>query len=195
VKAMGFTHEVDAAKAIVDKQEAPHSVKSQLIQMLGTEDGGQRLPIEQALANITGQQLLNKQDASGIQNLFLQLPILLNKQVENVKIYVNSQKKGEKIDWENCSLYFVLETKKLGEVGISISAVNRNLSIAFKNDQTTFSEKVKPFVEIAKDRLQEIGYHVHSIQFQPFTERVEMKKTESIQATSTYTEKGYDFSI
>jgi hypothetical protein len=195
VKAMGFTHEVDAAKAIVDKQEAPHNVKSQLIQMLGTEDGGQRLPIEQALANITGQQLLNKQDTSGIQNIFLQLPILLNKQVENVKIYVNSQKKGEKIDWENCSLYFVLETKKLGEVGISISAVNRNLSIAFKNDQTTFSEKVKPFVEIAKDRLQEIGYHVHSIQFQSFTERVETKKTESIQASSTYTEKGYDFSI
>jgi HAMP domain-containing protein len=195
VKAMGFTHEVDAAKAIVDKQEAPHNVKSQLIQMLGTEDGGQRLPIEQALANITGQQLLNKQDTSGIQNLFLQLPILLNKQVENVKIYVNSQKKGEKIDWENCSLYFVLETKKLGEVGITISAVNRNLSIAFKNDQATFSKKAKPFVEVAKDRLQEIGYHVHSIQFQSFTESVETKKTESTRSTSTYTEKGYDFSI
>lgn len=195
IKALGFTHETDAARAILDKQEAPHNVKSMLLQMIGTGDEGQKPAIEQALATITGQQLLNKQDSAGMQNLFLQMPILLNKQVENVKVYVNSQKKGEKIDWENCSLYFVLETKKLGEVGISISAVNRNLSITFNNNQNELLKKVEPLAEITKDRLEGIGYNVGSIQFKPLLGNTESKNADIKRSTSTFTEKGYDFTI
>ena len=85
--------------------------------------------VEQAVNNITGQQLLNKQDSSGMQNLFFQLPYLMEKQVENIKIYVNSRKDGEKVDWENCSIYFVLETKKLGDIGVHLSSSEKNVSL------------------------------------------------------------------
>jgi hypothetical protein len=185
VKVLGFTHEVDVARALTEKTEIPHSLKSVLLQMV--EDG----KVTQALSSITGQQLVNKQDSPGIQNLLLQLPILLNKQVENVKVYVNSHKKGEKIDWKNCSLYFVLETKKLGEVGIQISAVNRNLSITFKSDQKSLPEVVKPLTEVTKEQLQQIGYHVGSFQFKPFTE----EKKITVEKSPKQTEKGFDISI
>ncbi|WML46897.1 hypothetical protein RCG23_14790 [Neobacillus sp. PS3-34] len=130
--------------------------------------------------------------------MFLQMPLLLDKQAENVKIYVNSQKKGEKIDWENCSLYFVLETKKLGEIGISISAVNRNLSITFKNNRENIKDAVEPLADEAKERLQGIGYNVGAIQFKPFADSKENAKLEAEKPagfTPVYTEKGYDFTI
>jgi hypothetical protein len=166
--------------------------------MIETSDGQSKPAVEQALATITGQQLLNKQDASSMQNLFFQLQILLNKQAENVKVYVNSQKNGEKIDWENCNLYFVLETKKLGEVGIMVSAVNRNLSITFKNDHEELPKTFEPLTGVTKERLQEIGYNVGAIQIKPLTETSGSdRKTDQKQTvfTPAYTEKGYDFSI
>lgn len=198
IKALGFTHEKDSAQALIDKQEAPNNLKETLLKMMETSDGQSKPAVEQALATITGQQLLNKQDASSMQNLFFQLPILLNKQAENVKVYVNSQKNGGKIDWENCNLYFVLETKKLGEVGIMVSAVNRNLSITFKNDREELLKTFEPLTEVSKERLQEIGYNVGAIQIKPLTETAGSdRKTDQKQTvfTPAYTEKGYDFSI
>lgn len=203
VKGLGLTHEMDAAKALVEKQEATPNLKSILLQLLEANDGQPKAAAEHALASITGQQLVNKQDSTGMQNLFMQLPLLLNKQVENVKVFVNSQKKGEKIDWENCSLYFVLETKKLGEVGISISAVNRNLSITFKNDQASLQQDLEPLTTSAKENLQEIGYSVGAIQFKPLATGAEIATTTNSNDAekpaaaypATFTEKGYDFTI
>lgn len=203
VKSLGLTHEMDAAKALVEKQETSPNLKSILLQLLEANDGQPKAAAEHALASITGQQLVNKQDSTGMQNLYMQLPLLLNKQVENVKVFVNSQKKGEAIDWENCSLYFVLETKKLGEVGISISAVNRNLSITFKNDQASLQQDLEPLTTHAKENLQEIGYNVGAIQFKPLATGAEIDTTTNSNDAekpaaaypATFTEKGYDFTI
>jgi hypothetical protein len=198
MKGLGLTHEKDSTQALIDKKEIPHNLKEVLLKMVDTADSQVKPSVEQALANITGQQLLNKQDSSSMQNLFFQLPLLLNKQVESVKVYVNSQKQGEKIDWENCNLYFVLETKKLGEVGIMVSAVNRNLSITFKNDREELSENLSPLTEVTKERLQEIGYNVGTIQVKPLNDglRADMQVEEKQPVfTPAFTEKGYDFSI
>ncbi|WML46072.1 hypothetical protein [Neobacillus sp. PS3-40] len=193
LKGMGLTHEVDVARSMVDNQEIPQNLKSILVKMAETNDSQSK--VVQALANITGQQLLNKQDTSGVQNVILQIPTLLNKQVENVKIFVNSQKKSEKIDWENCSLYFVLETKKLGDVGIQISAVNRNLSITIKNNRETLQKIIKPLTDSARDRLQEIGYKVGTIQYKPFSVKTEAKMVQAEKPVEDKKEKGFDFSI
>jgi hypothetical protein len=124
----------------------------------------------------------------------MQLPILLNKQVENVKVYVNSQKKGEKIDWENCNLTFLLETKKLGAVGITISAVNRNLSITFKNNLDDLQAKIQPLTDVTKEHLQEIGYQVGAIQIRPLSEK-QTTEEKAVPMRAAFTEKGYDFTI
>jgi hypothetical protein len=191
IKKLGLTHEIDSANSLIKKEEATSNLKSMLLQML---DSQSNTKTEQALSTITGQQLLNKPDSSSVQNLFMQLPILLNKQVENVKVYVNSQKKGEKIDWENCNLTFLLETKKLGAVGISISAINRNLSITLKNNQDDLQSKVQPLTEVTKEHLQDIGYQVGAIQCKPLSEK-QTNEEKAVPLRAAFTEKGYDFTI
>lgn len=154
--------------------------------------------MEQTLSNLTGQQLLSKHESTGMQQLAMQLPFLLEKQVENVKIFVNSQKQGESIDWENCSLYFVLETKKMGEVGIMLNAQNSNLSLTFKNDQDDFQEKMTPLAAESLTRLQEIGYHAGAVQFKPFTAQTVDVPTPAPAGQSDRAplkQKGYDFTI
>lgn len=189
VKAIGLTHEADAAEALTDKRELPANLKSLVLQ---ERSSGEPKVAQQALASITGQQLLSRQDTFGAQNLFLQLPILLNKHVENVQVLVNSKKAGEKIDWENCNLYFVLETKKLGEIGILLSATSRNLSITFKNDQNALKEFVEPLTEEMRENLQEIGYQVGVVQYKRLTANTEM--AQPVQPASVK-QKGFDLTV
>lgn len=200
LKRLGLTHENDAANSLVfgtkgDQEELNNNLKSKLIQMAQNGEGHSKA--EQALANITGQQLLNKQDSSGMQNLFLQMPFLLNQKMENIKVFINSQKSGEKIDWENCSLYFVLETKKLGEVGIHVTAQNRSISITFNSKKDDLGHLLEPMTEISKERLQEIGYKLEALKAK-MTSTV-LKNESSVEnisnLTPAFTEKGYDFTI
>ena len=201
LKRLGLTHENDAANSLVfgskgEQEELNNNLKSALIKMV--QDGEGQSKADQALSNLTGQQLLNKQDPSGMQNLFFQMPFLLNQKMENIKVFINSQKSGDKIDWENCNLYFVLETKKLGEVGILVTAQNRNISITFNSKKENLEQTLEPLAEISAERLQEIGYKLDALKAkkpseQGLGENVEEQQSKSL--TPAFTEKGYDFSI
>ncbi|MGV2939779.1 hypothetical protein AB5I83_09330 [Mesobacillus sp. LC4] len=199
LKRLGLTHENDAANNLVfgskgERDELSPNLKSLLIKM--SQEGEGQAKAEQALSNLTGQQLLNKQDPSGMQNLFMQMPFLLNQKMENIKVFINSQKSGEKIDWENCSLYFVLETKKLGEVGILVTAQNRNISITFNSNKDGLQQKLVPLTEVSAERLQEIGYKLEALKSKKLSENHSDTTEEEKQSiTPAFTEKGYDFSI
>ncbi|UYZ21607.1 hypothetical protein [Mesobacillus jeotgali] len=200
VRRLGLTHENDAANSLVfgskgDQGDLNQNLKARLIQMAQDADGYPKA--EQTLANLTGQQLLNKQDSSGMQNLFLQMPFLLNQEMENIKVFINSQKSGEKIDWENCSLYFVLETKKLGEVGIQVTAQNRNISITFNSKKDGLDKLLDPMTEISKERLQEIGYKLEALKTKKPAVEAETESTDqqTVKLTPAFTEKGYNFTI
>ncbi|MBT2659657.1 hypothetical protein [Bacillus sp. ISL-45] len=199
LKRLGLTHENDAANNLVfgskgNREELSPNVKSLLIQM--SQEGEGQAKAEQALSSLTGQQLLNKQDSTGMQNLFMQMPFLLNQNMENIKVFINSQKSGEKIDWENCSLYFVLETKKLGEVGILVTAQNRNISITFNSNKENLEQKLTPLTEVSAERLQEIGYKLEGLKSKKLAEvQSESNGEEKQNLTPAFTEKGYDFTI
>ncbi|GMN99911.1 hypothetical protein [Parageobacillus thermoglucosidasius] len=203
IRRLGFTHDYEVAESLVFKgnnENTPQqNMKAMLLKLVqsGNEQVAQQA--EQALNNLTGQQLLNKFDAgANAQSFFFSLPLLLQNEVRSVKVYVNSRKDGERIDWENCSLYFLLETKKLGDIGILLNANERNLSITFRNDKADFAEKMEPFMKVAKERLEEIGYHVTGVNVTKLTKDIQMKESKPISQTPSYaifTEKGYDFTI
>jgi hypothetical protein len=200
LKRLGLTHENDAANSLIfgskgDQNDLNQNLKARLIQMAQDADGHPKA--EQALANITGQQLLNKQDSSGMQNLFLQMPFFLNQEMENIKVFINSQKSGDKIDWENCSLYFVLDSKKLGEVGIHVTAQNRNISITFNSKKDGLDTMLEPMTEISKERLQEIGYKLEALKAKKPSQEAEKETADQQTAklTPAFTEKGYNFTI
>lgn len=207
IRKLGLTHENDVGVSLVSKlgdaseQQQNENVKAAILKMMKNEDLKPQLmqQAEQVVNSITGQQLLNKQDSSGMQNLFFQLPYLMEKQVENIKIYVNSRKDGDKVDWENCSIYFVLETKKLGDIGVLLSSSEKNVSLTFKSNKDHLANKVADLTEITQERFEEIGYKLGSISVKPLqeqqvtTSRIDEKQEATL--TPTFTAKGYDFSI
>nr|WP_295971839.1 hypothetical protein [uncultured Bacillus sp.] len=208
IRALGLTYELDTANQLLNSkqevQEQQANLKVAMLKLMQHEEGQTRSiqVVEQTLAHLTGQQLLNKSDATGMQQLFLQLPLLLNKKMENIKVYISSEKKGEKLDWENCSLYFVLETKKMGEVGIMVNVQNRQLNLTFKNDEELFREKMEPLTGETLERLQEIGFNTGAIQYGTLhTNEVPNKETQAIEEkeasinNSNSLEKGFDFSV
>ena len=202
IRKLGLMNEREAGQSLIARGNQPEisqniNLKASLLGKLHSDDLHPKLAqqVEQAVNHITGQQLLNKPDSSGIQNLSLQLPLLLHKEVENVKVFINSQSDKEQIDWENCSLYFVMETRRLGEIGISLTATNRNLFVTFKSDKTDMNDKLLPLTDSVKERLQEVGYTIGSLQVKPMTERESPKSPTTKHHSPALSVKGYDFTV
>ncbi|WP_394234949.1 hypothetical protein [Niallia oryzisoli] len=217
VRSLGLNHESDVANSLVFQrndqsgQEQQHQNLKEVLMKLAQGDGGQDTnpkitqQAEQALTNLTGQQLLSKSDGNGtLQSMFFNLPLMLGGKPENLQVFINSKNEGEQVEWENCNLYFLLETKKIGDVGILLNSTDRNLSITVKNDMPGFKEKMEPVAELTKIKLQEVGYNVSSINFtrmNPVTSQATSHKelgSEIEQAKATrqiFNEKGMDFTI
>lgn len=203
-RALGLTYEHEQAQSLLTKgkpqEELSQSLKSMLTRMVQADESAMNGKADQVLSQLTGQQLLSKTDTSGMQSLMLSLPFLLQDKVENMKVFIQSKNSGQTIDWENCSLYFLFETKKLGEIGVSLTAHERNLSVKIRNDLPGFKERMAPLVDVAKERLSDVGYRVGSVQFTeltPASEAVEpARETKAPSASQpTMTEKGYDYTI
>lgn len=200
MRSLGLSYDSDIAHRLVAgesaKADADTTLKNLLMKLAQTEGNNQTgQKAEQALQNLTGQQLMSKSDSTGLQTMLFSLPIVLQDQVENVKVFLKSNNSGQKIDWENCSLYFLLETKKMGDVGIMLTAVDRTLSLTLKNDQQGFKERMQPLAEKAKGRLEEIGYKIGTLQFTALSETAEPAKKIESKKQPAFTERGYDFSV
>ncbi|RXI99553.1 hypothetical protein DS745_15180 [Anaerobacillus alkaliphilus] len=207
VRGLGLNRDSEIAQVLASGKQSqgdgePNpNMKQALLQVMKLEEEQGRVSQQttQALANITGQQLLSKSDNNNLQSMFLNLPILLQDEVKNLQVFVNSRNEGQHVDWENCNLYFLIETKKLGEVGILVSATDRNLSLTIKNDKPFFKERIEPLADVCKEKLKEVGYNITSLNFTKLKhiQRSQDEKTneQSERMTPTFTEKGFDFKI
>ena len=198
VRSLGLNHESDVANSLVfqkndhsqqDQQQQQENLKSVLMK-LAQGEGQETNPkvaqqAEQALTNLTGQQLLSKSDGSGtLQSMFFNLPLMLGGKPENLQVFINSKNEGQQVEWENCNIYFLLETKKLGDVGILLNSTDRNLSITIKNDLPGFKEKIEPLASFTKEKLKEVGYNVSSINFARMSPVVANPSTTGIKKRS-----------
>ncbi|HHY21804.1 MAG TPA: hypothetical protein GX525_07955, partial [Bacilli bacterium] len=185
------------------QQEQQKNMKAALMQLLRGEEEQSRLSSQasQALNNVTGQQLLSKSDHGNQQHMFFNLPFILEEKLENLQVFVNSRNDGHQVDWENCNLYFLIETPKLGEVGIMVQVVDRNLNVTLKNDDPSFQNRMEPLVAVCCDRIEEIGYNIGGIKFSKMTPEEQATKTsgdsqtDSVRQHPIFTEKGFDFKI
>lgn len=195
MRTLGLTHEGDLLQQLAKGQEEMDvNVKQLLMKLAETQARGGKA--EQAVQNLTGQQLLSKPDSTGIQTLMFTLPLLFQQEVGEVKVFIKGKQGEETLDWENCSLYFLLETKTRGDVGILLRAVDRNLSITLRNDSPDFERIMTPLINKAKDRLEEIGYQLGSIHFSRLTEEEPVKREAPKRGPQpAFTENGYDFSV
>lgn len=212
IRALGLNYESEAAQVLsirpeqMNQEELQRNLKATMLHLLQGDQENQphtrmSQDVQQILSHLTGQQLLSKADTgSNLQSMLLNIPVMIGKQVENLQVIINSKHQDEKIDWENCSIYFLIETKKMGETGILLSATERNLAITLKNDQAQFREKMAPLVTKYKERLSEIGYSIKGIQYTKLkADVVETKPKVDLKQTTVPTNmtpaKGFDFKI
>lgn len=211
-RALGLNYESEVAQRLAGnpeettKQDIQKNIKAMLLKLAkgegkGFKDSSANQSVVKSLNNLTGQQLLSKQDDNPHQqNMFFNIPINVDGNLHNVKLFVNGRRQNEKIDWENSSLYFLIETDRMGPTGIQISSTERNLSVTIKNDKKELENKITPLSDRLKDKLEEIGYNVVGLNFAELnnnTEKENKKKTTSkaFIIPDRLNEKGFDFKI
>ncbi len=210
IRNLGLNYDSELAQALssssgsMSQEEVQRNMKAVLLNLFKGESeftSNSLVPkdIEQVINNLTGQQLLSKTDTGNLQSMFFSLPLMLGKQVEKLNVYINSKKDGHKIDWENCSIYFLIETKKLGETGILLTSTDRKLSITLKNDQAIFKQKMEPLLDKYQENLKEIGYTITGIHFTNLNSKSSTQdhkpESKSIEPAVLTNKKGFDFKI
>ena len=207
LRLLGADHEGEAARYLagedIPKDDINKNIKAILLNLLEKEkDVSQdRSGLSNMMDKITGQQLLSRSDKGEIQTMFLSLPLPMGGSLKDVRFYINSKKEKEKMDWKNCSIFFLIETKKLGETGVLLQSSGRNLTVTVKNDRKDIEGKVKSLLSDFKENLMELGYEVGNITFtkldnkgeenidsQPFPNKTGMKGINSMT-------KGFDARI
>lgn len=195
VKRLGFQREKEALHVLQGQQQASTAdVKSGLLK--GEYVGVSAQTTDSALQHITGQQLLNKQDSSSAQQLYMQIPFTLKGEIGTMKVFVQSNKQHEKIDWENTSLYFLFETKQLGEIGVMLKAADRNLSISFETNSDVFVSNADTVVDELKDKITAIGYAITGVSYSELRKGSEEEVKAPIKKQiPLLSMKGFDYSI
>ncbi len=183
------------------QQSNQQNMKNALLQLIKHEEEGSNIQQKssQALSNITGQQLMSKADhGNNLQHLLFNLPVQLKDQLQQLQVYVQSRQEGSQLDWENCNLYFLIETPSLGETGIMVQASDRQLSVTLKNDHEEFEQMMEPLVNKTLEGLSELGYNIKSINYQSLNTKEEddfQAEKHDTENLPFYTEKGFDYKV
>ncbi len=210
LRTQGLNHESEVVQMLesnsreYDNETIQDNIKSIISKLIEGKSSSESqnfiTALEQVASNILGQQHLNKNNSSqNLQTLFLNVPLTIAGEVENVKIYINAKKDREKVDWQNCNLYFHFETRKLGETGVLVSAVNRNLTLTVKNNNSSVERKFSEFTGVLKEDLQQIGYNVGNIGFGRLNEDSKPMQDDNVnskaQPINQNALKGFDIKI
>ncbi len=211
-RALGLNYESEAAQKLagnlenLSKQDLQKNLKAIMLNLTegegkASQESSTNQQIVKAINNLTGQQLLSKQDSNPHeQSMFFNIPLNVEGNLENVKLFVNGRKNNDKIDWENASLYFLIDTKKMGATGIKISSIDRNLSVTIKNDNKNLEGKVKHLSENLKNNLEKVGYNVIGLKFTDLNEKNresnnEVKAKNEFVSSDRLGRKGFDLKI
>lgn len=198
---LSLHHSKGVAEEEIEK-DIPRNMKSWLMDNMEKDTPARaKQAMEQALTNVTGQQLLSKPEQNTqMQTMYVQLPLPWEDRTRTVKMEIHSRSQGEKMDWENCHLFFYLDTPKFGETGISVQVMNRDITLKFQNDHEGVESFFSPYIPLMEESLKGIGYRINKVQFesvqQDKVEREQVKKSEPAQPKSPYShQKGLDLSI
>ncbi|SFL69012.1 hypothetical protein SAMN04488054_103305 [Salibacterium qingdaonense] len=216
VRSLGLNREQELGQMLTtsgrqqhQNQAAQQNMKEALLQLMKHENDGSSLQQKsgQTLSNLTGQQLMSKTDqGNNMQQLLFNLPVPMKENMEDLQVYVQARQEEGEMDWENCNLYFLIETASLGETGIMLHASDRQLAITLKNDDPDFEKTMAPLVEQATESINEIGYNIQDIRYQPMS-RPREENTEDLNQKDISEErpepsehpfetmKGFDYKI
>ncbi|MED4979122.1 hypothetical protein P9726_05360 [Geobacillus stearothermophilus] len=182
LRRLGFFHEQETARALLsgERLQPVENLKAMLLSWV--EEGTAPAQAERLLMNLTGQQLLNKFTVdSHTQTMLYQWPLPFHGEMATVHVHVNARSGGGQLDWQNCRLYFLLDTNQ-GKVGISLQAIERQLSVTVETEYERLAAVLQSYAATVKDHLEQIGYRVQRLTFQPMnTQDQERAATDRVK--------------
>ncbi|MBP1156027.1 MULTISPECIES: hypothetical protein [unclassified Paenibacillus] len=212
MKALGMDHEHQAIKQLertVQEQQlnvgslstgsqgeaakAADSLKSVLMQLSQANDAPQSLKdvAQQAVQQITGQQLLLSQDRSAMfSHVTLFVPLIHANGEQTAAIHIQSRRgKNGSLDESNCRLVFDLRMKALGDTMVDVQVVNRIVSLHVHNDLTFTRELLEANKDDITQGLNSIGYQFISMKCSPYPSKT-TEALESSEAPGSPTREG-----
>ncbi|MFC3882591.1 hypothetical protein ACFOU2_03450 [Bacillus songklensis] len=145
------------------KGEFP-SLKALLLQFQHQHGSGEeRELVDPLIHKITGYQLLTREDGP-VTSMYMQLPVLLGKEVYDVSMQWEGRQKGNgEIDPSYCRILFYLHLAHLKDTVVDVTVQNRIVNIAIINDHPCLSALTKKLGAALKENLSAIHYHLSDI--------------------------------
>ncbi|WP_282941778.1 hypothetical protein [Paenibacillus sp. RC67] len=166
VQSAGLNHE---------QLKMADSLKSVLMQLSQSQDipPAMKETVQQAVQQITGQQLmLNSDRSSMFTHITMFVPLLNANGEQTAAIHIQSRKgKRGEIDAQNCRLVFDLRMKALGDTMVDVKVVDRIVSLQVMNDQPFLHNLLDSYREEIASSLSGIGYQFISLKCSPYPEK------------------------
>ncbi|WP_028550404.1 hypothetical protein [Paenibacillus sp. UNC451MF] len=165
-----------ASPAITHEQlKMADSLKSVLMQLSQSQDipPAMKETVQQAVQQITGQQLmLNSDRSSMFTHITMFVPLLNANGEQTAAIHIQSRKgKRGEIDAQNCRLVFDLRMKALGDTMVDVKVVDRIVSLQVMNDQPFLHDLLDSYREEISSSLSGIGYQFISLKCSSYPEK------------------------
>lgn len=168
-------------------RQSMDNVKTVLLQLQAMDElpAAAREVVQQALQQVTGQQLLMSMDKAAT---FVQMTMFLPGFGERpAAIHLQSKKKGKQgsIDAENCRLIFDLHLQSLGDMLINVHVVDRLVSIELHNNHPTLGMWLSSSKDYIYEALASIGYRCSKLSCVPFPQESGKSSSQSTESDDT----------
>lgn len=122
--------------------------------------------------------------------MFVQLPLLINKKQANAELYITKRKgrKG-KITAQDFSLFLSLSTENIGELDIFVHVKNKNVMIKVSSEDDEFKQLIMDEYKVLYGALKDKGYNLFELGFMLEDEKLSIfnadKKEAKLSANQT----------
>ncbi len=118
--------------------------------------------LNDTLTAITAMQInvLNAQSVNP-NTIAIPLPVFFRDQGAPVQMHVSKDApNGGKLDADNFSIAFILDTKSLGTVAIDVQTVGRTVSVSVKTEGAPAASRFRSTLDDLRGRLEQLRYNV-----------------------------------
>jgi hypothetical protein len=175
----------DSQSSIGSRPDAD-TVKSILLQLAAADDLPAPLKetVQQALQQITGQQLLLSSDRNSMfSHITMFVPFMDGSGQQSASVHIQSRKgqRGE-VDANNCRLLFDLQMKTIGNTLVDVQVMNKIVSLQVHNDLPALAQLIDGSREEIAESLHKAGYQFFSLKCLPYPQFVTDKETGSTKS-------------
>lgn len=205
LRFLGLNHEMEVAEGLekktddVKKEWAQGNIKEILLKLM--KENREEKSVEstsQSLMNLSGQQMMNDSQPDKQPFHFFNMPFMDGEEVGNMKVYMKGHNNNQQMDWKNTEMYFGMQLKKHGPLGIKVKIQDQTVDLQILSDAKI---DLKSAFEPVLDALADQGFKKGTVKIMGYNEDKGMHlrpMSTPVPMASTaepLSQKGFDYKI